>query len=146
MYFRLGLQCHCAEDARQAEHILRFEERAVAVTIHFHCHDVLAFRIDEACDVERCRVARVLRESHIPAVHIEIEEGVGAVEINEHFLPAPVGRYGECAAIGTHLVAVFIGHPVCRRFAHHAAFPVAHTHLMLENNALVGIDWHAVLL
>ena len=133
-----------AEDARQAEHVLRLEERAVGVAVDLHGHDVLAPGVQVGGDVERGGVARVLRETHVTAVHPEVEERRDAVKVDVDlaFLP----RFGqrERAAVGSHLVAVPVSDPVRGRGAHHAAAPVVHGHLVGEDHRLVGVDRHAV--
>ena len=79
------------------------------------------------------------------SVDVEIEERVNAVEVDVDVLSLPVCRHGEGAAVGTHFVAVLIGHPIFWRRTHHAAFPVAHSHTVLEDDTLVGIERFAIL-
>ena len=75
----------------------------------------------------------------------EVEERRNAVEVDVHLASLPTGGDGKRTAVGTHLVAVLVGHPVLGRRAHHAPLPVAHGHLVLEDDRLVGIDGHSVL-
>ena len=97
-----------------------------------------------AGDVEAGSVARVLREAHVLTVHPEIEERVYAVELHEQLLALPRLRNVERAAVGAHLVAVFVGSPVRRRRAHHALSPVVLLHFVVEDDRLVHVDGLAV--
>ena len=145
LYLRFRREGDGAEDTREAEHVLAFEERAIAVAIDLNGHRVLAFH-EIGRDIERSEVARVFRETHITAVDIEVEERIDAVEVEIHLTSVPFGGHGEGATIGTHFVAVLEGGPVFARFAHHAAFPVTDSYLVLENHPLVGVDRCAVFL
>ena len=145
MDLRRGVDAHRTEDTRQAEHVLRLEERAVRVAIHLHGNHVLT-HVGIAGDVEAGSVARVLRETHVLAVHPEVEERIYAVELHEQLLALPCLRHVERAAVGAHLVAVFVGGPVRRRRAHHALAPVVFLHLVVEDDGLVHVDGGAVLL
>ena len=57
---RFGGKRYATEYTRQAEHILTFEERAVAVAVNFYSHYVFAFLIKIRCDIELRQVSRVL--------------------------------------------------------------------------------------
>ena len=65
---------YAAEYTRQTEHILTFEERAVAVAVNLYSYYVFAFLIKIRCDVELSQVSRVLREAYITSVYVEVEE------------------------------------------------------------------------
>ena len=99
LYRRGGGQGDGAEDARQPEHVLRFEEGAVGVAVHLGGHHVLTLRVQVGGDVERGGVARVLREAHVPAVHPEVEERGHAVEVDIDFASGPSVGHGEVAAV-----------------------------------------------
>ena len=145
LHLGFGSKGNAAEDTRQAEHVLSFEEGAIAVTVNFHCHEVFSFFIQIRSNIKLCQVAGVFRKTDIASVDIEIEKGVHAIEVDVHFLSFPVGGNAEGAAVGAYFVAVFVGEPVLGRGAHHAAFPVADGHLMLEDDFLVHIDGTAIL-
>ena len=121
-----------------------FEHGAVAVAVNLYGHQILTFA-KIGGDVERGCVARVLRESHVSAVDVEVEERIHTVEIDQHLHALPIGWQVESAAIRTYLVAGLIGGPARRRCAHHAATPVIGTNRVLENHALVGVNRFAVL-
>ena len=116
------------------------------MAVHLHGHHVLAAGVEVGRDVELGHVARVLREAHVLAVDVEVEEGVDAVELQVHLLALPAGGHGEVTAIGAHFVAVLVALPVLARLAHHAAFPVAHLHLVLKDDALVAVEGQTVLI
>ena len=141
--FRRGIDADAAENARQAEHILRFEERAVGVAIDLDRNRVFAhFRIIR--DVETGGVARIFRETNVFSVHPKVEKRIDTVELDENLLFFPLFRHGERAAIRTHFVAIFVSRPVRRRRAHHTLAPVIDLALVIENHGLVHIDGNAV--
>ena len=140
-----GGEVGAAENARQSEHILRFEEGAVAVSVNLHGHRVLAFP-KVGSDVKACRVAAVLAESDVMAVDPKVEEAVHAVEIKHHLTALPVGRKSEGTAVGTHFVALEIGCPaLVLGFSHYATAPIVLLHFMIEDDGLVNVDGYAVL-
>ena len=57
---RFGRERNGTENTRQTEHVLTFEERTVAVAIHFNGYQVLTLFVKVRGDVELCQVARVL--------------------------------------------------------------------------------------
>ena len=138
-------QTYVAEDTRQAEHILALQERTIIVAIYLYGKHVLTFH-QIGRDVKRSQVARVLRETHIFSVDVKIEERVYPIEVEIYFTTLPILRKSESATIRTHFVAVFIGEPIFAGFTHHTLFPVAHSHLVLENHTLVTINRHTILL
>ena len=133
-----------AVDARQAEHVLRLEEGAVAVAVDLDGHHVVVVGVEIGGDVEACRVAAVLREANVVAVNPEIEEGVDAVEVDEHVAAAPFDGDVESSTIRAHFVAELVGRPVGGRRAHDTSAPVVDGHLVLEDYLLVGVYGHAV--
>ena len=141
-----GGEIGAAEDSRQAEHILRLQETAVAVAIDLYGHDLLGgLGVEEAGDVERSGVAGILGEADIVTVDPQVEEGIHPIEIDVHRAPGPPGRHGEGAAVRTHFVGVLVDGPLrIAGLAHDAAAPVVHGHLVLEDHFLVDIDGHAV--
>ena len=145
VYLRLAVDSHRAEDTRQTEHVLRFEKRTVGRAVDLHGHLVLA-GVGPLANVELGHVARVLGAAHIVAVDPEIEKRVDTVEADIGLAALPRGGQGERAPVGAHLVAVFVGGVVLRRFAHHALAPVAHGTVILEDDPLVDIDGRAVFL
>ena len=75
----------------------------------------------------------------------QIEERIDTVEVDIHHTTLPVGRHSEGAAIGPHLVGVFVDRPLrVTGLSHHAPLPVVHSHLMLEDDLLIHVDGHAV--
>ena len=144
-HLHLGLrrEVDIAVDARQAEHVLAFEERGVAVAVYFDRQNILAL-LQIRRDVKLREVARVFRETHVAAVDVEIEERVHAVEVEVDHAPFPVCGHGERAAVRANFVSVVVGQPVFARLAHHAALPVAHCHVVVEDDALVRVDGQAV--
>ena len=143
LHFGLCRERNRAEDTGKAEHILTLKKRPIAVTIHFNRHNV--FALDEVGrDVEGGEVAGVFRKTDIPAVDIEIEERIDAIEIEVDFALFPVFRHGESATITAHFVAMLIGGPVFARLTHHAALPVAHGYAVLEDDALVAVDGRSI--
>ena len=52
LHLWLRREINIAVDARQAEHVLTFEERTVAVAVHFQRHNVLALLVEVGSDVE----------------------------------------------------------------------------------------------
>ena len=143
VHFRRGIDADRAENAGQTEHVLRLEERAVAVAIDFHADGVVAHSHMPG-DVESCGVARVFGETDVLPVNPEVEEGVNAIELDEDFLPLPRFRNVERAAVGTHFVAELVGCPEFRRLPHDAFPPVVFLHLVVEDDGLVDVDGHAV--
>ena len=91
LYLRLGSQRYTTEDTRQAHHILRFEERTVAVAVHLGSHDVLAFH-QVRSDVELSQVTTVLRETYVLAVDVKVEERINTVKVDIHLAVCPIGR------------------------------------------------------
>ena len=79
-------------------------------------------------------------------MHEEVEERVHTIKGDEHFAALPIGRHAEGAQVGTYLVAVLVGCPVCGRSAHNATLPVAYRYTVLEDNGLVHIDGSTILL
>ena len=145
LHLRRRCQRNGTEDTRQAKHVLRFEEGAVRVTIDLDSHHVVTLLVQIRRDVERSRIARILREPHVMSVNPKVEERRNTVEVDVHLASFPTGRDGERTTVGTYLVAMLVGHPVGRRRTHHAPLPVAHGHLVLEDDRLVGINGHSVL-
>ena len=145
LHLRFRRERDGAEDTREAEHVLAFEERAVAVAIDLNGHCVLAFH-EIGGNVERSEVARVFRETHVTAVDIKVEEGIDAVEIEVHLAAGPRFGHSEGATIGAYLIAKLVGGPIFVGFAHHASLPVADGHVVLEDDSLVGVDRHAIFL
>ena len=145
LHHRFGGEGDAAEDAGEAEHVLTFEEGAVAVAIDFDSHHVLALLVQIGRDVKLCQVAGVFREADVFAVDVEIEEGINAVEVDADLFAVPFGGHGERAAIGADLVAVRESEPILRRSAHHAPFPIALANLVLEDDALVGVERFTIL-
>ena len=88
-----------AEDARESEHVLRLEERAVGVSVHLHGKDVLAPVVQVGGDVKRRGVARILREPDVAAIDPEVEERRHAVEVDIDLAAVPIRRKGEGAAV-----------------------------------------------
>ena len=68
-----GCQGYGAVDARQTEHILRFQERTVRAAVNFGSHSVGPFH-QVAGYIETGGVTRVFRETYVPAIDPEIEE------------------------------------------------------------------------
>ena len=145
LHFGFRHQTYVAEDTRQAEHILALQERTIIVAIYLYGKHVLTFH-QIGRDVKRSQVARVLRETHIFSVDVKIEERVYPIEVEIYFTTLPILRKSESATIRTHFVAVLIGEPIFAGFTHHTLFPVAHSHLVLENHTLVTINRHTILL
>ena len=145
LHLRFRRERDGAEDTREAEHVLAFEERAVAVAIDLNGHRVLAFH-EIGGDVERSEVARVFRETHVTAVDIKVEEGIDTVEIEIHLAACPRFGHSEGATIGAYLIAKLVGGPIFVGFAHHASLPVTDGHVVLEDDSLVRIDRHAIFL
>ena len=55
----------------------------------------------------------------------------------------PLLGQGERAAVGTHFVAVLVGGvALVLGLAHHSLLPVAHLHLVVEDDGLVDVDGH----
>ena len=141
----LAVEGHRTEDSRQTEHVLTFEEAAVALTVNLTGHHILpADKIRG--DVERGGRTGILGKPDVAAVDIEIEERIYTVEVEIDLSSVPRFGNGKCTAVGADLVAVLVGQPILGRLSHDAFLPVVHLHLVLENNALVGIDRHAPLL
>jgi len=141
---RPGRERDRPEDARQAEHVLCLQKGSVRVAVHLHGHGVPAVLVQVGRDVERGRVAGVLGEAYVAAVYPEVEKGIHAVKVQEDFLPGPVVRQGEIAAVGADLVAVNVGRPVAGRRAHDATAPVVRPDAVLEDHLLVDVYRHAV--
>ena len=145
LHLRFRRERDGAEDAREAEHVLAFEERAIAVAIDLNGYRVLAFH-EIGGNVERSEVARVFRETHVTAVDIKVEEGIDTVEIEVHLAAGPRFGHSEGATIGAYLIAKLVGGPIFVGFAHHAPLPVTNGHVVLEDDPLVGVDRHAIFL
>jgi len=143
---RIGCcQRYGTEDTRQTEHILRLQERRIAITIDLDSHHILA--LDQIFgDVECRQVARVLRESHIAAINPEVEERIHAIEVDINLAVLPCIGNRECTAIRAHLVTVLVGCMVRSWFTHHTTFPIANGNRVFEDNGLVDIDGCAVFL
>ena len=116
------------------------------MAVHLYGQNVLTLGVEVRRDVELGQIARVFGETYVLAVHVKIEERIHAVEVDVHFLVLPSGGYAEGAAVRSHLVAVVVAQPVLGRGAHHAAFPIAHLHAVLEDDTLVGVERCAVFL
>ena len=140
-----GVDAHTSEDARQAEHVLSLEERAVAVAIYLYGNRVQT-HLGIVCDVETGGIARVLREANVLAINPKIEERVYTVELYEQLLAFPFLGNRECAYVRTHLITVLEGGPVGGWCAHHAFAPVVLLHLVVEDDGLVDVDGRAVFL
>ena len=139
------MEGHRTEDSRQTEHVLAFEETAVALAVNLTGHHILpADKIRG--DVERGGRTGILGKTDVAAVDIEIEERIYTVEVEIDLSSVPLFGNGKCTAVGPDFIAVLVGQPILGRLSHDAFLPVVHLHLVLENNALVGIDRHAPLL
>ena len=137
-----GSEVGAADDAGQAEHVLRLQERTVAAAIYLHCHCVLTL-LHVGGDVERGCVAAVLAETHVLTVDPQVEEAIYAVEVDVYVASLPLLGQGERAAVGTHFVAVLVGGvALVLGLAHHSLLPVAHLHLVVEDDGLVDVDGH----
>ena len=141
--------CRCkrnrAENTGEAEHILRLQERSIAVTVNLNSHNVLTLN-NVICNVESSQVTRVLRETNIAAVHPKIEERVHTVEIKINLAATPVCGHHKRTAVRTHLVTVLVSRMVGSRLTHNATLPVIHSNSVLENHRLVHIDGSTILL
>ena len=139
MYLWSGIDADRADDARQAEHVLCFEERTIGVTIYLDADTILT-DTGKSGDVESCRIARVFGKAHVATVYPKIEERVNTVELDKQFLVLPRFRHVERTAIGAHLIAVLIGCPVGGWRTHHALAPVVLLDFMVEDDRLVDVD------
>ena len=139
------VECHGAEDTRQTEHILRFEERGIRTAIDLGSHHI-GTRLEEAGNIEAGRIARVLREAHVTAVNPEVEERVHAIKADIDLTAIPLLRQFESAAIGAHLVAMLVGRPVGGGRTHHTTTPVIDSHLVLKDDGLIHVDRRSVTL
>ena len=145
MNLRRGVERHSAEDSREAEHILRFKERAIRVTIHLHCDHVVA-RPHMLGDVKHRSITGVLGEADILAVDPEVEERIDTIELDEDFTTIPIGIHDEGAAMGAYLVTRIVSHPVLWWLTHDAALPVVDRDAVLIDHRLITVDRCAVFL
>ena len=143
-HLRTARQVDRAVDTRQAPHILRLEEGAVARSVHLYSHRIHPLT-EVVGDVKGGGGAGVLAESHILTIDPEVEERIDPIEVELHPSAAPVCRDREVPPIRAHLVSILIGGPVGRGSAHHSALPVAGRDRVLEDVGLIAVDRRAVL-
>ena len=145
MNFRNRIQGNRAEDTRQTEHILSFEEGTVRTTVYFSSYGILTF-LQIGSDIEISGIAWILGEAHILTVNPQIEEGIDTIETDKGLTSVPVLRNFEITAEGTHFIPVLISGPVGRRGTHHTPTPVVHFHAMLKDHRLVDVNRGSILL
>ena len=139
------LQRHRAENARQAEHILRLQIRCIAVAVNLHSHGIHPFH-DILRNVELRQIARVLRKTDILAVDPQVEEGIHPVEVDENALVLPAGGYFKATAVGADFVTDLEHRPVLGRGAHYAQPPVVGLDLLPPGHVHIDINRRTIAL
>ena len=122
---------------------MRFEERTIRIAVHFYRYFIFTF-LKVGGNIKRGYIARVFRETYIFAIDPQIEERVYPIEINKYFASIPIVRHFELAHIGTYLIAIFIGCPICWRCAHYPFAPIVDLAFVVENHGLIHIDRQSV--
>ena len=126
-----------AEDAREAEHVLILQIRAVGIAVDLQGDRVLA-GLHERRHVELGGRARVLREADVAAVHPQVEEGIDAVELEEDVaVLVPPFREREVAPIGADGIPRLEVREVLGRVFHDER---AARHVLLEGIRDVRVD------
>ena len=145
MHFRRRINRDRAENARQAEHVLRLKEGAVGIAVHLDRDARLFARLHELRNVEARGIAGILGEADVLAVHPHVEERIDAVEVQKDLASLPVGGNVELAQVGPDFVAVEIRRArLVRGLAHDALLPVADGDLVLEDHRLIDVHRQTV--
>ena len=113
-YLPCGIQIHIAVDTAQAEHVLVFQIRAVAPSVHLAGYGVLSFA-EIAGHVKLGVVVGTLRIAHRLAVYPDVEGTVAAVEVQEHLFVQPLFADVEGADIGTYRIVFLLYRPSFHR-------------------------------
>ena len=112
------IEQHVAVNAAEAPEVLVFQIRAVAVLIHLHGYQVLTF-LEIGRDVKLRRLHRPLAIAYALTVHPDVKGRHHALEAQKRLTAVcPTVRHGECAAVLSRRVSLFVGCPCGLRLAH----------------------------
>ena len=73
MNFRNRIQGNRAEDTRQTEHILSFEEGTVRTTVYFSSYGILTF-LQIRSDIEISGILTTYMEDDTPYIEIQVDQ------------------------------------------------------------------------